>query len=89
MQSKCVINCLSLLYPQQGEGKERVLGKLATLSLSYCSQPSCSVCFAIGFSPIPDLLTLAMVQDRVAMGGEAYLAALDDGSLSPGTVVGC
>ena len=72
-----------------GKGRRGCLEKLATLSLSCCSQPPCSVCFAIGFSPIPDLLTLAMVQDRVAMGGEAYLAALDDGSLSPGTVVGC
>ena len=80
---------VTALPTAEGKGRSGCLEKLATLSLSYCSQPSCSVCFAIGFSPIPDLLSLAMVQDSVAMGGEAYLAALGDGSLSPGTVVGC
>lgn len=86
MCDKLSVTALPTAGRQGGRG---CLEKLATLSLSYCSQPSCSVCFAIGFYPIPDLLTLAVVQDRVAMGGEAYLAALDDGSLSPGTVVGC
>lgn len=62
--------------------------KLATSTLSRCSQFSCSVRSAIGFSPRPGVLALAEVQDRVAMGGETYLAALDDGSLSPGIVGG-
>lgn len=50
--------------------------KLATSTLSHGSQLSCAVCLAIGFFSLPGLLTLAEVQDRVALGGEMYLAAL-------------